>query len=158
MTQVDVATFRHVAGHWASGVAVITTRDAAGRLFGLTMSGVTSLSISPMQFLICVDNRSTSLPAILESEHFCINYLAAEQEQVSRTFAGKSEDKFATVPYRLLPSGTPAIDGALALIDCRIASSMPGGDHTIIVGDVLHAEASEREPLVHYRGRYRGLA
>ena len=41
---VDTDVFRHVVGHLASGVTVVTTR-VDGRDHGMTASSVTSLSI-----------------------------------------------------------------------------------------------------------------
>ena len=153
----DTDLFRRVAGHWATGVAVVTTVDAAGRPFGLTMSAVTSLSLSPMQFLICVDERAESLAPLLASGFFCINLLAAGQEEVSRRFASKIADKFAGVPHRIHDSAVPVLEGTVAHVVCRIASALPGGDHRIIVGEVLDADAPGGEPLLHFRGGYRAL-
>ena len=153
----DSATFRHVASHWATGVAVVTTVDGEGRPFGLTMSAVTSLSLSPMQFLICVDERSDSLAPMLASGFFCINLLASGQEEISRRFAGKSLDKFAGVAHRVHASSVPVLEGTVAFVVCRIATALPGGDHRIIVGEVLHADAPGGDPLLHFRGGYRAL-
>ncbi|HTZ81298.1 MAG TPA: flavin reductase family protein [Stellaceae bacterium] len=153
----DTALFRKVAGHWATGVAVVTTVDAAGRPFGLTMSAVTSLSLSPMQFLICVDERSDSLAPMLASGFFCINLLAAGQEEISRRFASKLMDKFTGVPHRRHGSAVPVLDGTVAHVVCRITAALPGGDHRIIVGEVLDADAPGGEPLLHFRGGYRAL-
>ena len=153
----DPATFRRVASHWATGVAVVTTVDGEGRPFGLTMSAVTSLSLSPMQFLICVDERSESLAPMLTSGFFCINLLASGQEEISRRFANKSLDKFAGVPHRIHENSVPVLEGTVAFVVCRIASALPGGDHRIIVGEVLHADAPGGDPLLHFRGGYRAL-
>jgi len=118
---------------------------------------ITSLSLSPMQFLICVDERSESLAPMLASGFFCINLLASGQEEISRRFAGKSADKFAGVPHRIHASSVPVLEGTVAFAVCRIASALPGGDHRIIVGEVLHADASGGDPLLHFRGGYRAL-
>lgn len=153
------AAFRHAAGSWTTGVAVVTTLDGDGRPFGLTMSAVTSLSLRPQQFLICVDRAADSLPALERSGLFCINLLARGQEDVSRRFASKSADKFAGVPHRQLAgSGLPVLGGVIGFVACRVAAMLPGGDHVIVIGDVLQAEAHGGEPLVHFRGEYRALA
>ena len=79
--------FRKLAGHWLTGVSVVTTLDPNGVPVGMTMSAVTSLSLDPPQFLICVDNRARTLAAIVASGHFCINYLRQDQENLSTAFA-----------------------------------------------------------------------
>ena len=155
---IDPATFRVIAGHWVTGVAVVTTVDAAGNPYGLTVSAVSSLSIEPIQFLVCVDNRSESLPALMESGLFCINYLSDKQQDLSKRFARKISSKFADLSYRRLPNGLPLLEGGLGFVACRVAAVFPGGDHQIIIGQVEYAEASGEEPLVYFRGGYRRLS
>ena len=153
----DDDAFRHVAGSWATGVAVITTIDSEGRPFGLTMSAVSSLSLRPQQFLICIDRMADSLPALEQSRLFCINLLQLGQEDVSRRFASKRHDKFDGLSYEVLASGLPVIDGVIGFVACRVSSLLPGGDHVIVVGDVEQAEVFGGDPLIHFRGRYRRL-
>src|SRR5689334_3760128 len=83
----DGAIFRRIAGNMATGVSVVTTVDADRRPFGLTMSAVVALSLDPALFLICVNERSESLTAMLASSLFCINVLACGQEETSQRFA-----------------------------------------------------------------------
>lgn len=150
--------FKLAAGHWASGVAIITAADPSGQLVGLTMSAVTSLSLDPMQFLIAVDKRSASLPAIRDSGLFCINFLSAGQRDVAMRFAGKSANKFEGVEHRFLANGLPVIDGNLVTLGCRVAQILHGGDHDIVIGDVEHVDVQGGEPMVHFRGSFRALA
>jgi 3-hydroxy-9,10-secoandrosta-1,3,5(10)-triene-9,17-dione monooxygenase reductase component len=149
--------FKLAAGHWASGVAIITAADSADRPFGLTMSAVTSLSLDPMQFLIAVDKRSTSLPAIRETRRFCINFLTAAQRDVAIRFAGKSPDKFTDTPHHRGVNRLPVIDGSLVTIACDVGDIVAGGDHEIIIGDVVHIHVAGGEPMVHFRGAFRDL-
>ena len=150
----DPDTFRALASHWTSGVAVISTVDAAGRKFGLTMSAVTSLSVDPIQLLICVDACSTTLSPLVESGVFCVNILGREQGDVAMRFAGKAPDKFEGVGHHLLPSGVPVIIGTIAYAECRVSAIHEGGDHRIIVGDVISADVSGGAPLVYQRRRF----
>ena len=149
--------FRAAAGQWATGVAVITSVNSKFEPFGLTMTAVLSLSADPQQFLICVDNNSTSLRAILDSRLFCINYLAQNQDNVARVFAGKSPDKFSRLQWSRLSTGLPGVDGALAHIECCVVSVQDGGDHRIIVGEVLAVDVADGEPLMYHRGTFRKL-
>jgi flavin reductase (DIM6/NTAB) family NADH-FMN oxidoreductase RutF len=149
------ARFRLLASHWLSGVAVVTSMGDDGCPTGLTMSAVTSLSLSPPQFLICVDGKASTLPAIQASGNFCINYLGKGQEHLAVLFARKAEDKFAGVPYRTIETGAPVLDDVIAFVECAVHAIYPGGDHCIIVGNVVHGEAQGGEPLGHYRGEYR---
>lgn len=151
--RVDVTHFKQVAGRWASGCAVVTTVTPDGEMSGVTMSAVTSLSLDPMQFLICVDKRSRTLEALRESGRFVINMLAKGQRDVALRFASKVDDKFAATAYRM-EEGLPVLDGTLGHVRCEAVRILDGGDHEIVIGEVHAVTVSEGEPLVHYRGGF----
>lgn len=151
---IPPADFRHVLGHFASGVTVVTTLDGEDRPGGLTASAFTSLSLEPPLVLVCVDHKSQTYPALLERGRFAVNILQANQAEISRRFASTRLDKFDAVPHRISPLGLPLIDEALAHIECTTVNTHVEGDHTIFVGLVERASAGGGEPLVYYRGQY----
>src|SRR5204862_6133849 len=109
-----------------------------------------SVSLEPRLCLISVDNRSESIGAIIDSGTFVVNILASDQEDLSRRFASKLPDKFDGVPYRLGPeTDAPILDGVLAWIECRVFETVPAGDHTIFVGELLDGTSNEGTPLVY---------
>jgi flavin reductase (DIM6/NTAB) family NADH-FMN oxidoreductase RutF len=150
----DSAHFRQFAGRFATGVAIIATRDAAGEYKGLVVNSVTALSLDPPLYLICLDRSSNTLQAIAESGVFSINFLSAQQVDVSRRFASKTADKFAGLPVTCGPQGAPLIDGTLASCECKVVATHPGGDHEIVIGAVDQVRLGEGEPLLFYRGAY----
>jgi flavin reductase (DIM6/NTAB) family NADH-FMN oxidoreductase RutF len=150
--------FRRILGHFAAGVTVVTTCDGEARPTGLTASAFTSVSLEPPLVLVCVDHKSNSYPALLESGRFAINILRIEQEPISRRFASTLLDKFEAVPFQLSSLGLPLIDNALAHIECITVNTHGAGDHTIFVGRVEQASVGEGEPLLYYRGRYNRLS
>jgi flavin reductase (DIM6/NTAB) family NADH-FMN oxidoreductase RutF len=76
-------------------------------------------------------------------------------ERVARRFAGSDiDDKFDGIAYRTEGSGAPVLDDAMAWVDCILREAVPGGDHTIFIGEVISADAIDAVPLVHYRGGY----
>ena len=150
--------FRKIAGSWPTGVAVVTTVDAQGKPHGMTMSAVTSLSLEPPQFLICVDRRARTLDAIRESACFCINYLSAEQQELAAQFARRGGDRFSKVEYRTGKTGAPILEGAIAHVECRLRAVHPGGDHGIVVGNAIQGDANSGDPLVYFRGAYRTIS
>ncbi|MES1945259.1 hypothetical protein PC39_14117 [Salinisphaera sp. PC39] len=135
-------------------MAVISTRDDAGHYYGLTMNAVTSLSLEPPLYLICLDRRSNTLGHMLRSRVFGLSFLRADQGAISDLFAGKGDDKFEGVDFSLGHDGVPLIDGALARMVCAIEQTHPGGDHTIVVGRVRDCDVAGGSPLIFYRGRY----
>jgi flavin reductase (DIM6/NTAB) family NADH-FMN oxidoreductase RutF len=155
---IERELFYSLMASFASGVTVVTSREVDGTPRGFTASSFSSLSLEPRLCLVSVDNRSESLSAIRDSGAFVVNILAASQEQVSRTFASRAPDKFADVSFSDGPAtGAPVLDGVLAYVECRVAEMLPGGDHTILVGEIEGGEAREGSPLVYFRGQYREL-
>lgn len=155
---VDKDLFRQALGHFATGVTVVTTRDADGKPQGLTVSAFSSLSLDPPLVLVCIGKNVTCYKAFAEGGVFAVNILSAEQELVSRRFASKEPDKFEGVAFRGGLDGAPVLDGAIANIECRIVNSVDGGDHTILVGQVENATVLDEQPLLYYRGGYARLS
>jgi len=146
-----------VMGFFATGVTVITTRDAAGRPYGLTANAVTSVSLVPPILLICVDRKSETFPHFFDSKIFVLNILAEDQQEVSRRFATSGGNKFDGIPYCAGRLGSPILEGTLGHVECRIIETHEAGDHVIHLGEVEHAETTDGRPLLFFRGRYRGL-
>ncbi|GAB4448281.1 MAG: flavin reductase family protein [Chloroflexi bacterium OHK40] len=153
---IDEPLFRQVMGHFATGVTVVTTAHH-GRLSGITVSSFTSLSLRPTLVLICIDHRASSHAAIAEAGAFAVNILAEGQEYLSRRFASAEAEKFTAGTYELSPRGLPLLRGALARIECTLQSTLPGGDHSIFVGEVVAASCHDGRPLLYYRSGYHTL-
>ncbi|MFJ5487531.1 flavin reductase family protein [Hansschlegelia beijingensis] len=155
--QITAKELRAFAGHFATGVAVVTTQSPEGELCGVTINAVTSLSLDPPLFLICLDHKSNTLGALLASGHFGLHFLAREQTEVSRIFASKQANKFETVGYTMGAFGSPLLDGVLAAAECTLSEICQGGDHTIIIGEVAKVHVHGGEPLLYHRGAYAAL-
>jgi len=161
MTTFSSDDFRKACGLWASGVSIVTTRDTAGKGYGLTMNAVTSLSLDPPLFVVCLDNKSDTLSPLQESKVFAINVLAADQQALSNAFAKKNPDKFADVPFETGATGAPLLPGRLLGIECTLTAVYPEGDHHIVVGKVealSRHPAEDAAPLLYFRGRYAAVA
>ena len=154
---VGARQFRAVLGQFAAGVTVVTTRDAAGRPLGLTVTAFSSVSLDPPLVLVCVDNRSEANVGFRESGVFGVSVLAQDQEAVSQRFAAGGPAKFEGLPLRTGETGVLLVPGALAHVECRLAAAHPGGDHTIYVGEVVALAAWPGLPLVHQGSLYRRL-
>jgi 4-nitrophenol 2-monooxygenase / 4-nitrocatechol 4-monooxygenase, reductase component len=154
MTPCDSAVFRRTIGHFASGVAVITTSHGTHE-FGMTASAVTSLSLEPPMLVVCINRKAPTHGAIRSSDRFAVNVLARPQEQLARHFATPSDDKFAGVAVTEGKLGMPLLDGCVANFECEVVSVASGGTHTIFIAEVLTAVAhTRRDPLLYYCGRF----
>jgi flavin reductase ActVB len=153
-SRVDPDHFRDALGRFASGVTIITTRDAVGADHGMTVSAFTSLSLDPPLILCCIDRAATIAPHIAAADCIGVSVLAHGQEALSRRFALKDADRFEGVPILRAPSGVALVPAALAHLDCRVAARYGAGDHTIVVGEVMALATFAGEPLVYFRGAY----
>lgn len=150
---IDEHRFRQTMGRFPSGVTVITTKYQ-NQLYGITVSSFSSLSLRPPLVLICIDTAVASHDAIAGAGFFAVNMLARNQEHLSRRFATRDIDKFQGVAWHVGLHDLPLLDGALATIECRMHSQLPGGDHSIFVGEVMDAQVYDGLPLLYYRGGY----
>lgn len=146
--------FRDVLGRFATGVTVLTTRDADGRDCGMTVSAFAALSLDPPLVLACIARDATIAGAVAAASHFGVSVLAAHQEPLARRFADPNVDRFVGVPLSRGALGVALVNGALAHLECRVTARHQAGDHTIVIGEVLAASAEHGEPLVHFRGDY----
>jgi flavin reductase (DIM6/NTAB) family NADH-FMN oxidoreductase RutF len=156
---VDPDRFKGALRRWASGVTIITT-SCDGEDAGMTVSAFSSVSLEPPLVLACADKASNTNPLIARSGSFAANILAAGQEQLSNRFAttGNEAVRFEGLECKRGPSGAPWLPGALAVMDCRVSAAHDAGDHVIYVGEVLDVDFSDRDPLLYFDARYRGLA
>jgi len=150
--------FRQVLGYLPTGVTVVTAYHPDGPV-AMSANSVTSVSLEPPLILFCPAKSSTTWPKIRESGRFCVNVFAAHHEEYSRRFAARGVDRFAGVAWHERPAG-PALDDAVAWVECTIDAVYPAGDHLIVVGavDGLDVRADADDPLVFFRGRYGSFA
>lgn len=153
----DATLFRKTLGRFATGITVVTARDAQGVPHGLTVNSFTSVSLDPPLVLFCLGKSSTSLDLLLASNSFCINILSVDQEALSTRFASRLENRFEGVAWQTGETGSPLLGGALAALDCRKRQTVEAGDHYILVGEVLTATFREGDPLLYFASRYRRL-
>jgi flavin reductase (DIM6/NTAB) family NADH-FMN oxidoreductase RutF len=151
----DGKRFRHVLGHFPTGVTIITAIDAAGQPTGFAVGSFTSVSLDPPLVAFLPARSSTTFPRVREAASFCVNVLGGDQEEVCRLFATPGADKFGQLKWSPAPSGAPVLHGASAWLDCTIETIHEAGDHLIVLGrvhalDVVHAGP----PLVFFRGGY----
>ncbi len=150
----DPELFREVFGRFATGVAVITSAGPSGA-GGMTANAICSLSLDPPLALVCFENQARTLPIVREAGRFGVNVLNAGQEELAGVFASKlpEAEKLEGVGHHF-ESGVPIIDGSLAWAVCDLRELMPGGDHTIAIGEVAGLGLGHGDPLLWYASRY----
>ncbi len=128
---IDASTFRSTLGRFATGVTVLTARDATGRDHGMTVSAFCSVSLDPPRVLCCVERSADMYPVIQGVSHFAVNILTTAQEAISRRFAEERDDRFDGLGYARGVTGSVLLDDTLAYLECAVAARYDGGDHSL---------------------------
>lgn len=149
--------FRHALGRFASGVTIITTKDASGHRHGITVSAFCSVSLAPPLILICIDKYTGSHHAFEENECFAVNILREDQQYYSDRFASHLDDKFDGIAFDENADGIPVLKDALVNLECRRVNAHDNGDHTIFVGAIERSTVRDGNPLVYSQGNYHQL-
>ncbi len=151
--------FRDALGMFPTGVTVITARDAAGRPVGLTVSSFNAVSLAPPLVVWSLSSHLDCVPAFENAAVYAINVLAEDQQELSARFAGRADDKFAGLDVDTGDGCVPLLRGCCARFECRPFARHPGGDHLVMIGEVIRFERDAgRVPLVFQGGSYRRLA
>jgi 3-hydroxy-9,10-secoandrosta-1,3,5(10)-triene-9,17-dione monooxygenase reductase component len=157
-TPFDSAKYRQVLGHFPTGVTVITAMTDDGPA-GMAIGSFSSLSLDPALVLFSATKTSASWAKLRSAGKFCVNILGDDQEDISRVFGSKAEDKFSEIGWKRSANGAPLITGVLAYIDCDLHTVLDGGDHDIIIGSVTDLDVKhEGGALVFFRGGYGRVA
>ena len=150
----DRRAFRDALGAFATGVTIVTTTDGAGAPVGVTASSFNSVSLDPPLVLWSLAKSSQSRDAFCSSGHFAIHVLAESQELVSNRFAKSGADKFAGMAWSAGTAGSPLLHEFAAVFECRTKYQYEGGDHVILVGEVVAFDVRDVAPLLFHGGRY----
>ncbi len=149
------ADFRRALGMFATGVTIVTARDASGQRVGLTANSFNSVSLTPPLVLWSLSRQAASVLAFSSGSHYAINILAADQRALAERFASRDGDRFEGVALREGAGGAPIIEGAAAVFECFNRSRYDEGDHIIFVGEVERCERrADAAPLIFHGGRY----
>jgi flavin reductase (DIM6/NTAB) family NADH-FMN oxidoreductase RutF len=156
MDSFNARDFRNALGCFATGIAVMATRDTDGRFVGITVNSFASVSLDPPLVSFCLDRNAHSLHGFLSAHHFSVNVLSEGQEPLSAAFARSSGgDKFAGIAFEVGTSGCPLLADCLTHLECTREAVHDAGDHLIVVGRVIRlTQRPEGKPLLYFRGRY----
>lgn len=155
MSNFDSKELRQVFSQFPTGVTVITTRTSEGQPIGVTASSFNSVSVDPPLILWSIDKGAHSLEAFKSCEYFSVNILSDQQILISNRFAGRGQDKFDGVDYIDGVGDCPLLPEALAQLQCKNWNIYEGGDHLIMVGEVVDYKITENtRPLVFSQGSY----
>lgn len=160
MPPADVTAQFRLAMRSAAATVYLITAMQKGQRFGITATAVTSLSFDPLSLLVCVNQNTSLYNPLLAAERFGVTILSEQQADIAHQFGTVSmENKRFGLGQWEERGGVPILIGALSSIICQRRTHMPYGTHTIVVGDVIHAQTQPGVwPLVYRDGRYVSFA
>jgi flavin reductase (DIM6/NTAB) family NADH-FMN oxidoreductase RutF len=147
----NTRVLRDAFGRFATGVTVVTTNSEDGPV-GMTANSFTSVSLDPALVLWSPAKSSFRLKYFEHAEHYAIHVLCADQADVCSAFAKKAQ-AFEGIDYSMSKTGVPLISNCLARFECERVAVYPGGDHMIVVGQVMNAEMRDGDALTFYSGQ-----
>lgn len=153
---VQERAFKDAISLFPTGVTVITTNSDSGPA-GMTASAVCSLSLEPVQLLVCISSHLPTHAALQRSGQFCVNVLGHGHAWLAYRFATPGVDKFDGVALKEgLP--LPVLDDAIAYFVCSLHECLPGGDHSIFIGGVQECgHVPGAKPLLYFERSFGAL-
>lgn len=151
--QFDSKAFRNTLGNFATGVCIVTTHDHNAAPIGMTINSFSSLSLDPPLVSWSIQHGSECFQSFHNAESFTINILAADQQELAQTYSRKGQHTLKGAHFFQGHAGAPVLHGALAIFECRLWASYPGGDHLILIGEVLNFVA---QPMARALGFFKG--
>ena len=135
----------------------MTTNDPDRGAIGMTVNSFAAVSLEPALVLWSIQNTSECFSEFTECDRYGISVLRDSQEALSNRYARSLEHTVDDGDCFVDSYGVPLIQGALATFSCKMSAIYPGGDHHIIVGEVVDFESNSGEPLVFFGGAYSRL-
>lgn len=154
-TGITSTMFRETMGHYPTGVVAVTGVTSSGEATAMVVGSFVSVSLDPPLIAFLPTKESSTFAELRTAKTLCINVLAADQEQLCRSLARRGTAKLADVDWVESQYGAPVLPGVVATVDCAIAEVLEGGDHYIILCNVLDMNIVQPDaPLVFFQGGY----
>ena len=148
---------RHAMRAWTTGVTVVTAAHD-GQCYGMTVNSFTSISLEPPLISVALKKLTHTHELIEKSGEFAITILSTNQGDLSERFAGKMPniiDRFEGVETDKLLIDAPLLNGGAAYFNCRAVNSIPVGENTLFIAEVIAAQGEgEGDPLVYHNRAY----
>lgn len=148
--------YREALGCFGTGVCVVTTQTGTGPI-AITANSFASVSLNPALVLWCPAKTSLRHDAFAAAEQYTIHVMSETQQPLATHFA-RCGSEFEAVGWDRDCNGRLHLTGCLARFECRQTQRHDGGDHSIIVGQVMRAWFRSGSGLMFKRGKYGGFA
>jgi flavin reductase (DIM6/NTAB) family NADH-FMN oxidoreductase RutF len=145
--------FRRVMSAFATGVTVVSAAGEGGRMAGITVNSLTSVSLKPRLLLWCLGDESARYDFFAAAETWGVTILGADEAALAHRYARVETEAIAPGEAELF-AGAPVLRAGVGHIACRTHDRRTAGDHLIIIGEVIDLRAQPGPALTFFRGRY----
>ncbi|XVV06083.1 flavin reductase family protein [Actinosynnema sp. CA-248983] len=160
MSTPTATRFRSAMRHLPTSVVVAAGMSEDDEPVGMLIGTFTSVSLSPLLVGFLGDQRSNTLPALLALDFWTFSVLADDDDITPEAFRLPLRERFDKVKWSTTPYNTPVIDGSVLSIHTRHHSTLPAGDHHLVLAEVLDTDVPDprRRPMVYVDGRMAGIS
>ncbi|MBI2301619.1 MAG: flavin reductase family protein [Armatimonadetes bacterium] len=160
MKTTDIATA--LAGKYPEWIVFVVTCDATGRVDLMPAGWCMVCSGEPPMLAVALGLGRHTRTVVEATGEFQIAFAGEGQREVvdfAGRCSGREVDKIAALGLRLSPGAAtrvPLVEGCARSFECRLAGSLPSGDHVIYVGEILAAHVADPpvRNLVNFGGWY----
>ena len=139
----------------ASSVSVVSAKDSNEKLYAMTASSVTSLTVDPPSILVCVNKGASIHDVLLPGVDFCINILSKEQQDVSNLCSSKDSESLRYANDFWNTDETPFLKDAQSNIFSQVDEVINYNSHSIVIAKVLAAQSADSfNGLIYADGGY----
>lgn len=145
--------YRRAMGAFATGVAVVSAVRSGGAVAGLTVNSLSSVSLAPPLLLWCLGDTCERYDLFATAQTWGLTILGGGDEALARRYARMHTETIAPEEGDTLMDA-PVLRAGVAHFACRTHARHEGGDHLIIVGEVIGFRTEPGAALTFYRGQY----
>lgn len=104
---------------------------------------VSSVSIAPKRYMVALYHGTKTIELVTRNGHFLLQLLSSEQYPLVRTLGQRSGHRVNKLKELRKKDKIGAYAGfsylkeALAVIECKVLESLEGGDHLLLLCDVV---------------------
>jgi len=127
------------------GLYILGLRDG-DQFHGMVGSWLSQCSFEPPLLMLGIKKGSYSHTMMEHNSYLSVNFPRQDQKKLVERFFKPYEvkdGKFGEVPFHLGKYGIPILDEAIASLECKVRQIVSGGDHDVVIVEILESELKE---------------
>ncbi len=123
--------------------------DTGRERFLYTASWLTQASFKPRLIVTAVRRDHRGHRLIRRAGTLAVSFLGEDQLELAELGFRGEGDRLERLSWHACPvTGAPVVEGVLGYLGCRVRGWMDGGDHDLVLAEVVAAEVFREGPLL----------